>query len=381
MGGEDGEEGDMDIAALLGGGGGLGGGPPEMGDDGEELGDMSADYDDLFGPGALDGGAGGEEGEDGPVGDQGPGAPDFGSDDLEDEDEEESDDDWDDEDDEEEDEDEESDSDDDDSKAAAFAKKKSKKFMCVDKDGKDHCDDKETVYSKKYMKAGNKGDDLSGLTTKWMKKEDADFYNSIIGAGKGEVHQKFNSGVSAPKKTAPRQPQAGEVGYAPQGRVGNLPSLGQYNEWKKLQVKKNGTKLLREMGNGVFSGEGMWTDDEVPSPKRSLAQRGFQVERPNKPQRQFAAAGGPPGRASAEDMAPGSDGRSLVGAKKPAGGGSVDAMGQIVRPNAPEAAPAAAPDGAKLAQKVAGCQDPAKLAAIMKILMGESVRQRARRTR
>jgi hypothetical protein len=335
------EGGGDDLAALLGHGGGEGGGfagllsgpGGEEGEEGEEgdLGDMSGSYEDLFGPGTLGGEKGGE-----PVGDQGPGAPDFGSDDLNDEDEENSD--WEDEDEEDEDEEDEEEANepeesDDDDKAEAFAKKKSKKFMCVDKSGKDHCDD-ETVYSKKYMKAGNKGDDLSGLTTKWMKREDADFFNSLIDAGKGEVHQKFNSGVSAPRRNV-RQPQQqlrnaqpGEVGYAPQGRVGDLPSLGQYNEWKRIQGKRKAARLLME---SPFSGEGMWTDDEVMPERKGKIGRGFQIEKPPERHQSFATQGGNKSgniAATPEDIAAHRAERGFGGS--PAS--SIDNSGQIHRP-------------------------------------------------
>jgi len=344
------EEGGDDLAALLGHGGGgdeeggdiaglLGG--PGGDEEGGDLDDMSGSYEDLFGPGALGGEEGGDED---PVGDQGPGAPDFGSDD---EDEENSD--WEDEDEEDEDEEDEEEADepeesDDDDKAEAFAKKKSKKYMCVDKSGKDHCDD-ETVYSKKYMKAGNKGDNLGDLTKKWMKKEDADWLGSIIDAGKGEVHQKFNSGVSRPRGSL-RQPQQqfrnaqpGEVGYAPQSRVGDLPSLGQYNEWKRIQGKRKAKMLLREMGGLPTGGE---------------------------------------------TLDPAAFGKSLA-AKKPADPtappSSVDASGQIIRPNMPDQMQQQAPmDGQMLAKKVAACADPKKLAAIKAILMKEHAK-RSRRTR
>lgn len=226
MGGEDLGMGGDDLASLLGQSPSLGAGD-EMGgeeDDLSGMGDLSAQYADLFGDDSLGGPP------EAMGGDQGPGAPDFGGDEMDDE--EFGDDETEDEDEEDdEDEPEESESDKEGDKADAFAKKKSKKFM-----GK-HCDD-ETMYSKKFMSVGNKGADLSDLTTKWMKKEDASFFNSLIGMGKGDVHQKWSSNGQPVKK----QVRPGQPGFAPQGRVGQLPTVSQFSEWKKNRDKKSKKK-------------------------------------------------------------------------------------------------------------------------------------------
>ena len=93
------------------------------------------------------------------------------------------------------------------------------------------------MYSKKYMG----GDDKAMYSKKYMGKsgmrpalsnEDSSFLNSLVGMGRGEVRQKFESGVPTSKKRL--EPKAGDVGYAPQGRVNTWPSV---TEWANKKGK------------------------------------------------------------------------------------------------------------------------------------------------
>lgn len=84
-----------------------------------------------------------------------------------------------------------------------------------------------------------------------MKKEDADFFSSLIKMGKSEANTKYKSGLSkvreeamndgsTPRKQpkARREPQAGEVGYAPSGKLGANFQVMPFSEWLKARGKK-----------------------------------------------------------------------------------------------------------------------------------------------
>jgi len=96
-------------------------------------------------------------------------------------------------------------------------------------------------------------------------KEDAgDFLNSLASAAKGDVHQKWSStglkedALLAPDEPQqpqqPEEPQPGDVGFAPQAKVGDIgggykmsdfddiPTLGEsrnYNSWNEFLTKKD----------------------------------------------------------------------------------------------------------------------------------------------
>lgn len=87
---------------------------------------------------------------------------------------------------------------------------------------------------KQYMSKG-------GCCNKYMKKEDADFMSSLMNQITGDTKKNHSSGLKEDVLFAmeqPKEPQPGEVGFAPQGRVGgnlgtgftaddiDLPTLG-----------------------------------------------------------------------------------------------------------------------------------------------------------
>lgn len=97
--------------------------------------------------------------------------------------------------------------------------KKSKKFMGA---GGKCCD--KPAYSKKFMGKG---------CMKPMGVEEQSFFSSLVGMGRGEVRQKFESGVPAQKRRL--EPRPGDVGYAPQGRMNTFPSV---TEWTQRRARK-----------------------------------------------------------------------------------------------------------------------------------------------
>jgi hypothetical protein len=104
-------------------------------------------------------------------------------------------------------------------------------------------------------------------------KEGNDFLNSLAAAAKGDVHQKWSAtglqredALLPPHAEEPEEPKAGDVGFAPQGRVGSigggytmddfqdLPTLGEsrkYQNWKgfkKVAESYYTDKRARESG-------------------------------------------------------------------------------------------------------------------------------------
>jgi hypothetical protein len=113
-------------------------------------------------------------------------------------------------------------------------------------------------------------------------KEGSDFLNSLANAAKGEIHQKFSAtGLKKEDALLPpaeaqqdNEPQAGDVGFAPQGRVGSigggytmddfqdLPTLGEsrkYNTWEgyKKKVDEGFYGKHREIGQAPSRPGGM----------------------------------------------------------------------------------------------------------------------------
>jgi len=77
-----------------------------------------------------------------------------------------------------------------------------------------------------------------------LNKEENEFLSKLISNGRGTVRQKFNSGLSlkmedaligTTKATAKKEPVAGEVGFAPQGKLGATQSFA---EWRKAKEAK-----------------------------------------------------------------------------------------------------------------------------------------------
>lgn len=73
---------------------------------------------------------------------------------------------------------------------------------------KKKCNSGKKMYSKKFMGKNMK---------QCCNNEDVAFLNGLVKMGRGNVHQKFESGMPHQKR---RTPRAGQVGYAPQGRLG-----------------------------------------------------------------------------------------------------------------------------------------------------------------
>lgn len=309
----------------------------DVGDDGMPVGIFgdddggTMDGEELGGMGDMGGGMGfGDDNMDDMSslfqGQQGPGVPDFGDDDefngSEDSDED-NEDDNDDEDDSDEDDSEEDDFDDledsdedednvndddeeDNEKAKAFSKKNSKKFM--DKD-----------YSKKFMK---KGQEFAACGD---KNENTQFFESLIGMGRGEVHGKFSSGmlkneenVVKPTKKA-KQLQPGDVGFAPSGKIGsissNFPTVSDYLEARRKQksITENGlNSLSRQDKRGMHVGELDLDKDVYGKARKGWAKSPI----PGKQISSFAF--GPEegdtttDRASPEDLEPGQVGRKIA---------------------------------------------------------------------
>ena len=121
--------------------------------------------------------------------------------------------------------------------------KKSAKFMSSEP---------APVYQKKFM-----GKDGKKYMAKVFQTEDtisdADFFASLIGQARGTVHQKWSSGLpmktedaliqpndpnASFKQSEPSQPSPGQVGYAPQGRVGDIPRVS-FKEWREARIKRD----------------------------------------------------------------------------------------------------------------------------------------------
>lgn len=136
-------------------------------------------------------------------------------------------------------------------------------FMKKGKDkGKDKKEDKGNPFAKKgkdkkedkgnpFAKKGEKKDDKKGgkpfeLFKKKVEKkktkdeekvEENSFFSSLAKQASGSVRRiKEDSLVSTPK--AKKEAGPGEIGYAPSGRVGEIPSVSAYNEWKQKNFPK-----------------------------------------------------------------------------------------------------------------------------------------------
>lgn len=104
-----------------------------------------------------------------------------------------------------------------------------------DSDNEDADDDLEEVApkGKKFMKKGGN-----------CCENDRDFLSSLVDQGRGTVHRKWSSGMKtvtedALFKSPRKQPGPGDVGYAPQGIVGNnFPSVHGYAEWKNNKTSR-----------------------------------------------------------------------------------------------------------------------------------------------
>jgi hypothetical protein len=123
-----------------------------------------------------------------------------------------------------------------DKKANPFAKKEDKKG-----------DKPFELFKKGKGKKDDKKDDKKGgkpfeLFKKGKKKEEkvdeTSFFNSLAKQAAGDVRKLKEDALVANPKQAKKEPGPGDVGYAPSGRVGQLPSVGAYNEWKAKNFPK-----------------------------------------------------------------------------------------------------------------------------------------------
>lgn len=100
-----------------------------------------------------------------------------------------------------------------------------------DSDGDGESDDEEDDEKEFMCKSG-----CNMAHMKESTQVDTDFFNSLVGMGRGDNHKKFTSGLE-------QDPQPGQVGYAPVGRLdrpaqeAKFPSVQQFMEWKKKQKK------------------------------------------------------------------------------------------------------------------------------------------------
>lgn len=137
-------------------------------------------------------------------------------------------------------------------------KKEAKEFPAFLKKGKDgdkksdKKDDKKgkNPFAKKSDKKDDKKDAKKGgfelfkkKTDKKMSKEDEkceenSFFSSLTKQGAGNIRKLKEDALITPKASARKEPGPGEVGYAPSGRVGELPSVSAYSEWKQKNFPK-----------------------------------------------------------------------------------------------------------------------------------------------
>jgi hypothetical protein len=127
-------------------------------------------------------------------------------------------------------------------------KKEGKEFPAFLKKGKDKDDKKGGKKAPPFAKKGEKKKDDKGpkpfeLFKKGGKKkeekvDETSFFRSLTKQAAGDVRKLKEDSLVASPKQAKREPGPGEVGYAPSGRVGQLPSVASYNEWKAKNFPK-----------------------------------------------------------------------------------------------------------------------------------------------
>jgi hypothetical protein len=142
-------------------------------------------------------------------------------------------------------------------KGWANMKKEAKEFPAFLKKGKGKDKDeddkkggkKAPPFGKKKAPPFGKKDDKKGGFELFKKKvdkkktkeeekvEENSFLNSLTRQASGTVRKLKEDSLVAQKQTK-REPGPGEVGYAPSGRVGQMPTVASYNEWKAKNFPK-----------------------------------------------------------------------------------------------------------------------------------------------